>query len=95
MYRRLPTPLRLARIRERETARYGAERLVAGGDLHGVFEKFLHWAAGYDETAATQWRGRAAEEAWLESGCRVPVLYLEEDLPVEALVEIVCGRVRG
>ncbi len=92
VYRWLPAPLRLARIRERETARYGAERLAPDGDLHGVFEKFMVWAEGYDQSAATQWRGRAAETAWLETECQVPVLYLEEDLPVEALADSVLEK---
>lgn len=87
VYRWLPTPIRLERIRQRETERYGAERLAPGGDLNGVFEKFLSWAAGYDDAPATSLRGRSAETAWLENECRVPVLYLNEDLPVDVLLD--------
>lgn len=74
-----PQSVRLERIHARETARYGAERLAPGGDLHTVFEKFLQWAADYDHAPPTQLRGRAAETAWLESECRVPVVRLETD----------------
>lgn len=71
IYRWLPASIRLERIRARETARYGAERLAPGGDLHGVFEKFLTWAAAYD-TAGAEQRGRARDEAWLAGlPCRV------------------------
>lgn len=61
----LPAEQRLARIRERETARYGAERIAEGGDLHLVFGKFLDWAEGYDEQPYDNWRGRARELDWL------------------------------
>lgn len=87
VYRLLPGQIRLERIRRRETERYGAERLAPGGDLHTVFEKFLQWAAGYDDAAATNWRSRLAETAWLKYECRVPVFYLHDDLPVEMLVD--------
>jgi adenylate kinase family enzyme len=60
-----PVALRLARIRARETARYGTERLAPAGELHVVFEKFLHWAAAYD-TAENNVRSRAHELAWLD-----------------------------
>ncbi len=87
VYRRLPAPIRLERIRQRETARYGAERLAPGGDLNSVFEKFLHWAEGYDDAPATNPRGHLAETAWLANECRAPVLHLNDDLPVDVLVD--------
>jgi len=86
VYRVLPEQIRLERIRQRETVRYGAERLAPGGDLHVVFEKFLQWAAGYDHAPASSLRGRLAETAWLEQACGVPVLPLHDDLPVEELL---------
>ncbi|MEQ1747393.1 MAG: AAA family ATPase [Saprospiraceae bacterium] len=87
VYRWLPTETRLERIRQRETARYGAERIALGGDLHGVFEKFMLWAADYDQAPETRQRGLLAEEAWLKNGCEAPVLRLTDDLPVPVLVE--------
>jgi adenylate kinase family enzyme len=59
-----PTDVRLERIRARELARYGLERLEAGGDLHGVFVKFLDWAAAY-ETDSERMRSLAFERAWV------------------------------
>ncbi|MCC7244163.1 MAG: hypothetical protein IT269_00670 [Saprospiraceae bacterium] len=58
--------VRLERIRERETRRYGAERIAPGGDLHAVFEKFCTWAAAYDEPSDNP-RCRDRELAWLEA----------------------------
>ena len=81
----LPADIRLARIREREIARYGAERLTPGGDLHTVFEKFCSWASAYDEEP-NNLRSRARELEWLEK-LSCPVLLLEEEIPLEELVE--------
>jgi adenylate kinase family enzyme len=87
VYLWLPVEVRLARIRERETRRYGAERLAAGGDLHLVFEKFLTWSANYDVDNANI-RSRASELRWLQQ-LTCPVLKIEEEMPVEELVEFV------
>jgi adenylate kinase family enzyme len=64
-YLTAPAALRLERIRARETARYGPERIAPGGDLHIVFEKFLDWAARYDESSDNI-RSRDQELRWLE-----------------------------
>lgn len=77
----LPADVRLARIRERERLRYGAERIAPGGDLHVVFEKFLHWAAAYDEDSGNI-RSREQELKWL-SGLPCPTLQLETEMAVE------------
>lgn len=83
----LPASVRLARIEERETARYGAERIGPGGDLHFVFEKFCTWAADYDAPEATHLRSKNQEKAWLEA-LSCPVLRLEKEMPVAALAEL-------
>lgn len=81
----LPVEIRIARIREREIARYGATRLAPGGDLHEVFEKFCLWAAAYEEDSDNI-RSRVKELEWLEE---LPCIVhkLEEELPVEDLTE--------
>lgn len=61
----LPADTRLARIRAREEARYGADRINPGGDLNSVFEKFCTWAANYDSPAGNM-RSKDSELAWLE-----------------------------
>lgn len=87
IYLWLPAEIRLARIGERETRRYGAERLAPGGDLNSVFEKFLTWAAAYD-VENENIRSRASELHWLEQ-LTCPVLKIEEEMPVSELVELV------
>lgn len=59
-----PTPLRLARLRQRERARFGAEALAAGGAMHDQHCQFLDWAAAYD-TGAAAGRNRQRHELWL------------------------------
>ncbi len=77
----LPAGLRLERIRHRETQRYGAGRITAGGDLHDIFEKFLLWSMAYDEPS-DNWRSREKELAWLNHlPCRT--VRPEQTLPVE------------
>jgi adenylate kinase family enzyme len=73
----LPVEIRLARIRAREMARYGAERLAPGGDLHAVFEKFCAWAAAYDEDSGNI-RSRLRELEWL-GDLPCPTLRLESE----------------
>jgi adenylate kinase family enzyme len=80
-----PVEVRLARIRDRELARYGAERLAPGGDLHSVFEKFCTWAAAYDEESGNI-RSRSKEMEWLEQ-LTCPVLRLETVLRPEEMLE--------
>lgn len=87
VYLWLPVEIRLARIREREMRRYGAERLAPGGDLHLVFEKFLTWAAAYD-TENENIRSRASELQWLQQ-LTCPVLRIEEEMALDTMVEIV------
>jgi adenylate kinase family enzyme len=68
--------VREQRIKLRETARYGAERLAEGGDLHLVFEKFSDWALGYD-TPSANIRSASAEHAWLTQMVKCQVLFLD------------------
>ncbi len=89
VYLWLPAEIRLARIQQRELARYGAERIGLGGDLHTVFEKFCAWAAAYDEDSGNI-RSRARELEWLEQ-LTCPVLRMEEEMPLEEMVERVLG----
>ncbi len=90
IYLWLPPDVRLARIREREAQRYGAERLAADGDLHIVFEKFLNWAATYDD-AGEHKRSGASELLWLHR-LACPVLNISEEMPLNALVDRVLEK---
>lgn len=84
IYLWLPAEVRLARIREREIRRYGAERLAPGGDLYDIFEKFLSWAAAYD-TDSGNIRSRDSELRWL-AGLPCPVVRVGEEMVVEEMV---------
>ncbi|GAB4496865.1 MAG: AAA family ATPase [Saprospiraceae bacterium] len=90
VYLWLPAEIRLARIREREARRYGAERVSPGGDLNVVFEKFLSWAAAYD-VENRNIRSRASELRWLEQ-LTCPVLKIEEEMPTSDWVEFVLKK---
>jgi adenylate kinase family enzyme len=91
IYLWLPAEIRLARIRERETRRYGAKRLAPGGDLNLVFEKFLVWAAAYD-LENENIRSRASELRWLER-LTCPVLKIEAEMSISDLVEFVLKKI--
>ncbi len=56
--------VRLARLREREIARYGRQAIAVGGDLHLAYVEFLEWAGRYD-TGGLAMRSRVLHEAWL------------------------------
>ena len=70
--------------------RYGAERIGPGGDLQVVFEKFLHWAANYDEPSENI-RSREQELAWLDM-LTCPVLRVEEEMELEELVAFIVSE---
>jgi adenylate kinase family enzyme len=86
VYLWLPAEIRLARIRERERLRYGADRIGPGGDLNGVFEKFLAWAAAYDNDSDNV-RSRAKELEWL-AALNCPVLRIETEMELAEMVSL-------
>ena len=73
----VPTPVRLARLRVRESERYGQHAIASGGELHGAHMEFLDWAERYD-TGGLEMRSRALHEAWLAT-VSCPVIRLEGD----------------
>ncbi len=79
----LDNATRLARLRVRETARFGA-RIAPGGDMHEGSTAFLDWAALY-ETAGMETRSRMQQEHWLATRT-CPVLRLDSAAPVAGLV---------
>jgi len=72
------TPVRLARLRMRESERYGRHAIAPGGELHGAHVEFLGWAGRYD-TGGLEMRSRALHEAWLAT-VSCPVIRVEGDL---------------
>lgn len=83
----LNTGERMRRLKAREIARYGHERISPGGDRHEFSCQFLNWAASYDH-GGLDMRSRALHEQWL---CEIaaPILRLESVVPVDDLVSLV------
>ncbi|HYB40353.1 MAG TPA: hypothetical protein VEL75_01220, partial [Candidatus Methylomirabilis sp.] len=77
----VPAPVRLARLRAREVARYGRQAIAEGGELHRFHVTFLDWAGSYD-AGGVEIRSRALHEAWL-AALPGPILRLEGDRSVE------------
>jgi adenylate kinase family enzyme len=79
-----PTQLRITRLRERESSRFGAA-IAPGGPRHAAHEEFIAWAAGYDDGTRVS-RNRDTHEAWLlQLSC--PVLRIDGSRPVQELVD--------
>jgi adenylate kinase family enzyme len=87
----VPTPVRLARLRAREAARYGHRAIAAGGELHGAHVEFLEWAGRYD-TGGLEMRSRALHEAWV-AALPGAVLRLEGDRSVDEQLAQIEARV--
>lgn len=83
-----PTP-RMARLRRRETLRYGA-RIEPGGDMEAGSAAFLAWAAAYDSAGPEQ-RSRAAHADWLANQS-APVLRLDSAAPIDTLLAACLAR---
>jgi adenylate kinase family enzyme len=78
----IPHELRMARLREREIERYGAEALSPGGAMHAGSVSFMEWAAAYDG-GGLEIRSLRVHNAWLAT-LPGPVLRLERPASVEA-----------
>jgi len=83
-----PEAERIARLRRRERAAFGA-RIEPGGDMARIHEDFIAWAAQYDDPHFTG-RSRVMHEAWLMEQT-IPVLRLHGPADVAELVARVTG----
>jgi len=82
-----PTDVRIARLRAREAAHFGAAAIAPNGEMYSKHEAFIAWAAAY-EAGDCEGRTRASQESWL-ARLPCPVLRLSGEAPTEALVAIV------
>ena len=89
VFLKLDPAIRMARLRVRETERYG-DRIVGTGDMAEASAAFLDWAQSYD-TAGAEIRSRVAHEDWLAAQ-RAPILRLDSQTPLEHLVSAVLAR---
>ena len=76
----LPKDIRMRRLEERETHRYG-EDISSGGRRYESYQKFMEWASMYD-TAGIEMRSRALHEEWL-AALPCSVERIEGDISVE------------
>ena len=89
------TAIRLQRIRNRESERFGG-RILPGGDMYEQHLSFLEWAGKYD-TADTSMRSFQSHEEWQQK-LTSDVLRLRGEDPVQDNVERVlrklaeCGK---
>ena len=85
----MPAGLRLARLRRREAARFG-DRIKPGGDMVQIHQKFLKWAASYDDPyfSGRSWQ---RHQSWLV-GQKAPVLRLNAASSLEALLSEVLAQ---
>ena len=80
IFLRTPTELRLARLRLREAATFGAAAIAPGGAHYVEHEAFLEWAADYDAGLQSD-RNLPRHLAWLAT-LPGPVLRLDGTRPV-------------
>jgi adenylate kinase family enzyme len=84
VYLSVPADLRLARLRAREQAHFGA-RLAPGGDMHEDHAAFMDWAARYED-GGLDVRSRASHARWLEL-LTCPVLRVDGDVTTDERVQ--------
>ena len=83
------TAVRLARVKARETQRFGA-RILPQGDMYATHQAFMAWVAGY-ETAAFAGRSRPRHEAWFAQ-LRPPSVRVDGSLSIPNLLQQVQSR---
>ena len=86
----VPPDVRLARLRQRELARYGPA-VEPGGPLHDRTEAFLAWAATYDEGLEPPERCRRLHEEWL-AALPCPVVRFHDAASVEEHLAVLAPR---
>lgn len=84
----VPTEIRLERLRQRESMRFG-EDLLPGGAMHDNHREFIDWAAHYED-GTRPGRSRPRHERWL-AGLGIPVQRLDGTRPTPELVAAVLG----
>jgi adenylate kinase family enzyme len=86
----LDPSVRIERLRERESERYG-DQIRPGGDMYEKSQAFIAWAKTY-ETAKAPVRSIDLHEKWMKT-LSCPVVRLDSGQPVEALVDEVISLV--
>lgn len=84
--------LRLERLRRRERGRFGS-RIEPGGDMFETHQKFLAWAAAYEE-GGPEMRSRRMHDEW-QKRLSCPLIAVDGGLPVELSVEKILSAIAG
>lgn len=84
VFLRVPTEIRIARLRTREARHFGADAVGRGGWRHAETEDFIEWASHYDD-GSRDGRQLIRHEAWLAT-LACPVLRLDGCRPTSDLV---------
>lgn len=90
IFLRVPTQVRLERLRHREQERFGDD-LLPGGAMHETHREFIEWASHYED-ATLPGRNLPRHEKWL-AGLSVPVLRLDGTRPTAELVKLILAAV--
>jgi adenylate kinase family enzyme len=85
IFLRVPTPVRMERLRHREMLRHGPDALCASGPHHAAVTAFLNRAERYDDPHFDG-TSLARHRAWL-MGLKCPVLELDGTRPTDDLVD--------
>ena len=90
VFLRVPTDVRLERLREREARHFGTASVAPGGWRHPETEDFVEWASHYDD-GTREGRSLKRHLAWIAT-LPCPVLWLDGTRPIAELVnEVVSG----
>ncbi|MEO9167747.1 MAG: AAA family ATPase [Aestuariivirga sp.] len=79
----VPSEVRIARLKKRESDRFGA-RILVGGDMFEKHRDFMIWASQYDNSNFSG-RTKHRHEKWLDSLGK-PVLKLDGQMPVSDII---------
>lgn len=82
----IPEDIRISRILNRESERYG-EKIREGGSMYESSQAFIKWASEYD-TGDVNMRSKIRHELWLSELC-CDVIRIEEDIDVVEKLSII------
>jgi len=87
----VPAHIRMERLLQRETQRYGAGSIAPGGEMESEHRKFLEWAAAYDN-GDMEIRSLVMHNEWLKR-LKCPVIRIEGEQSIEERVAIVMSSI--
>ena len=86
----IPQPIRMERLQNRETERYGAA-ILADPARKEKSEVFLEWAKDYDEVTGIATRNIKAHREWLQHQ-KIPILEINGNFSTEERIAMIVNR---